>query len=156
MKKAFLIIVMLTCLLVACGQAADDSELAHQALVSFFEQLSQGKYAEAAKYYGGSYETLATMNPELDPDATASLLQNGCPANGFQCLPVKIATFNELTPKGEYVFTVQFNNPDGSLFERGACCGEEPTTPSAFEFTYHVVKGGDGQFRVLELPVYVP
>jgi hypothetical protein len=34
--------------------------------------------------------------------------------------------------------------------------GGEPTLPPAFELEYRVVQGGDGQFRVLDMPVYVP
>lgn len=151
-----LTILTFTWMLAGCSGAADDTEQAHQTLVQFFEQLSQGHYAEAAETYGGSYEMLVAMNPELDPDTAEALLQNGCKVNGLQCLPVRTATFKELTAEGEYVFTVQFSNPDGSLFERGACCGEETITPPIDEFPYRVVKGGDGQYRVLDLPVYVP
>lgn len=128
----------------------------HQVLLTFFDRLATQQYATAALLYGGSYEALVGYNPGVDPDDVAALWQNGCQVNGLQCLPVRIATFNEETAVGETLFTVQFSNPDGSLFVRAACCGETPTTPPAFEFDYRVVQGGDGQFRVLDMPVYVP
>ena len=106
--------------------------------------------------YGGSYEILVGYNPDLNPDDHAALLQNGCLLNGFQCLSMRTVTFKEITPKGEYIFTAEFNNPDGSLFELGACCGETPTTPPQVQFEYRVMEGGDGNFAVLDLPVYVP
>ena len=149
-------ILVVVALLSTCTLLASDSEKAHQALVEFFEQLSEGNYAEATERYGGSYEVLVSYNPELDPDKPVPLWRNGCQINGFQCLDIRIANFNELNAKGEYIFTVQFNNPDGSMFLLGECCTTEPSAPPQFQFEYRVVKGGDGVFRVLDMPVYVP
>lgn len=95
-------------------------------------------------------------NPALDPDDHLELWRNACEVNGFQCLNTRIVTFNEITQKGEYIFTVEFENPDGSLFVSGACCGETPTTPPQFQFEYRVVESGEGTFLVLDLPIYVP
>lgn len=128
----------------------------HRVSLAFFDHLAGGQYDAAAELYGGSYETLVNYNPGIDPDDVAALWRNGCQVNGLQCLPVRIANFNEETATGETIFTVQFSNPDASLFVRKACCGETPTTPPAFEFEYRVVQGGDGQFRVLDMPIYVP
>ncbi len=152
-----LVILLLTAgLTSACGVSAGDSDKAQQALVTFFEQLNRGDYEEAVKWYGGSYETLISFNPDQDPDDLTGLWENGCQINGLQCLPVRIVTFNERTFKGEYIFTVEFETPDGALFVLEACCGENPTTPPQFQFEYRVVEGGDGQFRVLDMPVYMP
>jgi hypothetical protein len=60
---------------------------------------------------------------------TMPLWQRGCQMNVLKCLTVCTATFNEVADTGEYIFTVEFNTPDGSLFVFGACCGENPTTP---------------------------
>jgi uncharacterized protein len=128
----------------------------HQVLSAFFNRLAAGQYAAAATLYGGSYETLVGFNPDINPVDVAALWRHGCEMNGLQCLLVRIASFNEQTAVGETIFTVQFSNPDGSLFVREACWGEEPTLPPAFEFEYRVVQGDDGQFRVLDMPVYVP
>lgn len=151
-----ILFILLVQLLSACASQPSDSEQARQALTGFFDALSKGHYSDAVSLYGGSYEILVGYNPEINPDDQAALWQNGCQVNGLQCLTVRSATFKELNSDGEYLFTVEFNAPDGSLFERGACCGEEPTTPPQFQFEYRVVEGGDGRFRVLDLPVYVP
>lgn len=143
-------------LLGACASQASDSEQAHLALTGFFDALSTAKYGAAAELYGGSYEILVGYNPDLDPDDYATLWERGCLVNGLQCLAVRTATFNELTAAGEYIFTVEFNHADDSLFVRGPCCGETPTTPPQFQFEYRVIEGGDGKFQVLDLPVYVP
>jgi len=138
------------------GSEKNEAELAREALGSFFAELNAGRYKAAARWYGGSYEILVGYNPEVDPGDFTTLWQNGCQVNGLQCLPLRTISFNERTSKGEYIFTVEFNKPDGALFLLEACCGEEPTTPPQFQFEYRVVKGGDGTFRVLDLPVYVP
>lgn len=148
--------VVVVLLLNSCVTKAAKTEQAQQALQIFFEQLAQGEYAAAADRYAGSYETLVTFNPDLDPNDYPTLWRYGCQMNGLQCLTVRTATLNEVTDTGEYVFTVEFNTPDGNRFELGACCGEEPTTPPLYQFEYRVVEGGDGQFRVLDLPVYMP
>lgn len=155
-RYLFLLIVLLVVVSTACTADKSDSEQARQALTSFFEALSQDRYSEAAALYGGSYEVLEGYNPEIDPDDHAALWQNGCQVNGLQCLAVRTAHFNEKTAGGEYIFTVEFSTSDNRLFERGPCCGEDAATPPQSQFEYRVVQGGDGQFLVLDLPVYVP
>ncbi|HUM70932.1 MAG TPA: DUF333 domain-containing protein [Chloroflexota bacterium] len=127
----------------------------HQVLLTFFDRLAAGEDA-AAELYGGSYDVLQGYNPTVDPDDVATLWQNGCQINGLQCLPVRIANFKEETAVGETIFTVQFTAPDGSLFEREACCGDAQTTPPEFEFEFRVIRGEGGGYRVLDMPVYVP
>lgn len=157
-KKNLQMIVplLIVLLLTACARKTGEPEQAQEALGSFFTELSSGRYEAATRWYGGSYEILVGYNPEVDPENFSALWQQGCQINGLHCLPLRTVTFNERTSKGEYIFTVEFNTPDGALFVLDACCGEEPTTPPQFQFEYRVVKGGDGVFRVLDLPVYVP
>jgi outer membrane murein-binding lipoprotein Lpp len=148
--------ILAVLLLGSCVTNEAKKEQAQQALQVFFDQLAQGEYAAAADQYAGSYETLTTFNPDLDPDDYPTLWQYGCQMNGLQCLTLRTATFQEVTNTGEYVFTVEFNTQDGRRFELGACCGEEPTSPPLYQFEYRVVESTDGQFRVLDLPVYMP
>jgi len=157
-KKYFTLIasILAVLLLGSCATNAKKQDQAHQALQVFFERLAQGEYEAAAAQYAGSYETLVSFNPDLDPNDHTALWQSGCQVNGLQCLTVRTATFKEVNEAGGYIFTVEFNAQDGSLFELGACCGEEPTTQPQSQFEYRVVEGGDGQFLVLDLPVYMP
>ena len=157
-SKIYLLGIWMVMLILISGCTTNQakSENADQALGEYFDLLVSGDYEAAAGVYGGSYESLVMYNPDIDPDDHASLLRNACEVNGFQCLPVRTRTFNEVTSGGEYIFTVEFSNPDDSLFVLGACCGENPTTAPQFQFEYRVVEGGDGQFRVLDLPVYIP
>lgn len=153
-KNSLLILAIL--LLSACDRNANPSESARQALISFFSELSNGDYAKAVTLYGGSYEVLANFNPDLDADDHAALWKNGCQINGLQCLTIRTMTFKELLESGEYIFTLEFNDPAGDLFVLEACCGENPTTTPQFQFEYRVVEGRDGKMRVLDLPVYLP
>ena len=140
----------------SCVTNGRNEDLADQALRDFFEKLAFGEYESAVTHYAGSYETLVSFNPDLDADDHATLWQNGCQVNGLQCLTVRTATLKEAKGADGYIFTVEFNTNSGALFELGACCGEEPATPSQSQFEYRVVEGEDGQFRVLDMPVYVP
>ncbi len=128
----------------------------HRVLLTFFDRLAAGEYAAAAELYGGSYDVLQGYNPTVDPADVAALWQNGCQVNGLQCLPVRVASFKEDTAVGETIFTVQFTAPDGSLFARGPCCGENQPTPPETDFEFRVIQSEDGGYRVLDMPVYVP
>ena len=76
--------------------------------------------------------------------------------SGLQCLTVRTATFKNL--QGDtYVFQVEFNNPDGSLFILSPCCGADETEmPPVSQFEYKVTRNASGQFMVMDLPPYVP
>ena len=154
-SKIFLVILFCAILMAACF-FENDAGQAKEALIRYFDSLEADEFEEAADLYGGSYELLYSYNPDLDPDDREELLARACHQNGFQCLQVQIATFNELTEKGEYIFTVQFLDAEGELFVLGPCCGEEPESPPEFQFEYRVVKNGYGDYQVLDLPVYVP
>ena len=157
-KKDFILInIILTILLVgSCATNSEKQDQALQVLQGFFEKLAQNEYDMAAAQYAGSYEILVLFNPDLDPDDHATLWQSGCQLNGLKCLTVRSATFTKVNEAGEYVFIVEFNAPDGSLFKLGSCCGEELPTQPQSQFTYRVVEDGDGHFGVLDMPVYMP
>ncbi|MFH2102218.1 MAG: hypothetical protein ABIJ39_02520 [Chloroflexota bacterium] len=149
-------------LLAACSGgpqpvAGSDPDLARQALMDFFTRLHAGQYAGAAGLYGGDTHVLAENNPDLDPQDTAGLWRNACTINGFQCLQVGDAVLEETVSPREWVFLVEFTNPDGSAFVRGPCCGEEQAGfQEQTRFPYRVIKDDEGVFLVMDLPVYVP
>jgi hypothetical protein len=139
-------------------QTPTNQQLARQALAEFFEHLNAGRYQEASKFYGGSYEVLADQNPTLDPQDHAALLRSACTANGFQCLRVRSVRLQEpVASQAEFRFLVEFSTFDGELFVRGPCCGASETDmPSQSEFSFAVVLNESGGYRVQDLPVYVP
>jgi hypothetical protein len=141
----------------ACARSGSaDAGTAKQTLTSFFNYINKGEYSQAAMLYGGSYEMMASQNPDIAPNNVEALWQNACTINGLQCLPVRTVTLKER--KGdEFTFMVEFNTPDGKLFVRGPCCGAtEIEQPPVSKFEFAVQKMPDGQFKVLTAPVYVP
>jgi hypothetical protein len=171
MKKAHCLFLLLAlcAVMVACGptastpqspemQAPADQDLALQSLVDFFGHLSAGRYQKASQLYGGPYELLIHYNPALDPQDHAALLRDACTVNGFQCLQVRTARLHRTAASGaEFQFRVEFSTPDGGLFVRGPCCGASETDmPPQSDFLYTVTMSKDGEYRVQDLPVYVP
>jgi hypothetical protein len=58
----------------AATEELNDEELAQYALMEFMENLHSRKYDEAARIYGGSYQTMINHNPDVDPNNHATLL----------------------------------------------------------------------------------
>jgi hypothetical protein len=129
---------------------------AHGVLVDFLTLLHTKNYAEAAPLYGGEYESLQVFNPEIDPNDRIALWTWVCENRLLQCLEVRSATFMELVGDS-YIFQVEFNNSDGSLFVLGPCCGANETEmPPVSQFEFTVSRSADGKFVVMNTPPYVP
>lgn len=148
---------LVTLVLCACTPAGNETEQARQALVAYFDSLNQADYEKTIDLYGGSYETMIDHNPSLDPEDRPVLWKNACAINGAECdLLVRTMEFKESTGD-EYIFIVEFSNPDGTRFTLGPCCGGNETDfPPVSQFEYRVKKSSNGKFVVLDLPVYYP
>ncbi len=109
--------------------------------------------------YGGTYENLIEMNPEINSNDHAALLESACMINGFKCLQVKDVVRQEQTWPDLFTFTLEFSNPDGTLLEISDCCGTsglEETNQSSFEYRVARVPQSSNIFLVQTLPVYLP
>jgi hypothetical protein len=128
----------------------------HDVLVNFLTLLHTKQYADAVPLYGGEYEPLQLSNPEIDPTDHVALWTWACDHQLLQCLEVRSATFKEL--RGDsYVFQVEFNNPDGSLFVLGPCCGANETEmPPVSQFEYTVSRNAENRYVDMNTPPYVP
>ncbi len=134
---------------------ASELDLARHTLLTFFTLLHDGRYADAALLYGGSYEDLRVQNPDVPPDDAAALWQASC-THQTPCLLVSRIVDEKSITQGEFVFVVEFIWIDGTLFKLGPCCGAtEAEMPPVWQFPY-TVKKIDGQFQVMEGPVYIP
>ncbi len=134
---------------------ADPADAARQALLTYLSALDAGRFGEAARFYGGEYEILIGYNPEIDPSSHAALFEAACTVNGFLCqLELKSILQETRVSDTEFRFTIEFQNQDGTLYEHP--CVEtgaaECWLQTQFDLT---VISLDGQFRVLELPIYV-
>lgn len=161
MKKFLLTIAIL---LASCAPQATPAPTslaptaneAQEVLVQFFNLLNAKQYAEADALYDGEYEQLQVFSSASDPADHAALWSWSCEFAGLQCLKVRAATLKNLQAD-TYVFQVEFNNADGSLFVLGPCCGADETEmPPVSQFEYHVARDSNGKLKVMDLPPYVP
>jgi hypothetical protein len=129
---------------------------AHDVLLDFLTLLYTKNYAEAIPLYGGEYEQLQVFNPDIDPNDYSTLWMWACDHQLLQCLEVRSASFKEL--RGDsYVFQVEFNNSDGTLFVLGPCCGANETEmPPVSQFEYTVSRNAEHKFVVMNTPPYMP
>lgn len=154
------VLLFATLFLAACAaqpvQTNPQAEDARSTLVDFLTLLNAGKYAEAVPLYGGEYDSLQVFNPGIDPSDHLALWSWACENRLLQCLEVRSATLQH-QEGNSYVFQVEFNNPDGSLFVLGPCCGANETEmPPVSEFEYTVTRNAEGKFVVMNTPPYVP
>lgn len=159
MNKPFVALVLILFLAGCASQPqkpASDADEARANLVDFLTSLNTGKYEDAVPLYGGEYESLQVFNTQTDPADHLGLWTWVCENKLLQCLEVRSAVLQH--QEGDtYVFQVEFNNPDGSLFVLGPCCGANETEmPPVSEFEYTVTKNAEGKFVVMNTPPYVP
>jgi heat shock protein HslJ len=128
-----------------------DTDAAQQTLIAFFDHLRNGRYAEAAALYNGSYDVMIAHNPDVDPNDHAGLMQQACMVNGAICLEVDTAVFTEQPAPNEFDYLVEFANADGTLF---TIVLPEQSAQSQFPFTVQVTE--PGSYRVLTPLAYAP
>jgi len=156
MVKINTLLIIGTLIIIGCTHTSSPAELAQSTLIEFFDQLNNGKYQQASELYGGSYEILMQMNPDVEPSDYPGLWKNACTINGYQCIKIKSVDFIE-TDGTIYTFQVEFRNPDGSLFVQGPCCGADQSPETRItSFIYQVHVNKTEVVRVMDLPVYVP
>jgi hypothetical protein len=130
-----------------------DLEAAQAVIQNFLTALNDGDYIQAAKLYGGDTSLLAGWSPDITADLPA-WLERGCTRNGLTCLSPRSLTYRCPDADGALGFTVEYNNPDGTLFRQESCCLEG----SGLESTAFLVRArqeGD-LWLVLDLPPYAP
>jgi len=128
-------------------------DAASSTLVQFFEHLQAGKYDQADRLFDGGYGIVRMWNEDVDPLDTPTLLMRGCEWNGFLCsVRVRQVLEVEALSIKEYRVTVNFKNQDGSLF--GLHNLADLTAPPRTAFTFTVVQDCDGQFYVIDWPIY--
>ncbi len=158
MRKLIFILAWLCLLFSACLPESPEANLdsAEMALADFFQHLADGEYEQADSLYGGSYESLQSLNLEISPDDHAALWQYGCDLNGLQCLPLLRVVSRQRISVDEFIFTVEFEGADGKAFVFGPCCGASAEEmPPVSRFEYHI-RFVDGDYLVMNEPVFVP
>jgi hypothetical protein len=134
----------------------DDLAMAEKALRGYLQALNREDYAGAVALFGGSYDLLVEANPSIPADDPLSLFTNACTINGYECdLEIRNIVSADQLNLNRFRFSLELQNPDGSLYALGPCCGGDPEDfPPHTQFEFYVVKLDDGRFLVEDLPVY--
>ena len=151
--KRFFFLVLTAVLLFSCTSRSE-ANIAEETMRAFFSALANGNYESAASMYGGGYEELAQMNPDIAQTDYAILWKNGCDFNGFVCMEV-LDVVSVTEGASQIEFNITFKTKDGGLFQFTGCCGEtlpEPITK------YAIIVRADaaGKYKVNSMPPYVP
>lgn len=137
----------------------DESEMAKNTLVAFFDYLSKNEFEKALGLFSlddpsNSWEGLESFSLPEERNNKAKVLENYCKATGT-CLKAKVLEVKKGTGDN-YDLVVQFLNIDGSIYVFGPCCGAtEETMPSKNKFDYKVKKINNA-FKVSTAPLYRP
>jgi hypothetical protein len=135
---------------------SSDMDKARQTLMAYFDELNKGEFQSAASRFGGNLSMLADWNADVNPSDPAALFQAAC-ARQLQCLPIRSIVSARQANDVAFDFSVEFSQPDGSLFVLGPCCGANETDmPPVSQFDCSVVKSSEDDYKVMCLPVYVP
>jgi hypothetical protein len=94
-------------------------------------------------------------NPDIPAEDVAALWEATCTRQTL-CLWVSRIVEENQVASDTFEFSVEFVWKDGTLFILGPCCGaSEAEMPSKWQFKYTVQKI-DGEFLIMEGPVYIP
>ena len=155
--KKIIIIVLFAILISGCTVQGEttykwqddpvaDSVMAELALTNFLSLLNQHQYQQASQYYGGDYDFLYKMNPDVKREQKAILLQKYCLENDGACLIPDIIGLNQ--EDQDFIFTVVFYDKEGNLFKTPGCSCKGG---GKSEFKFRVEKNNP-QFLVKDLP----
>jgi hypothetical protein len=136
--------------------AAADSAAALDALIRYWSALQAGRYDEAAGLYGQDWREHASqfVDPAAaDTMSAAGFLQATC-GGTFVCnLRVRrVVSATQLDPDS-WRLDVELEDPVGTPFQRGPCCGEEGDPQRTFHYTLRRTPEG---WATDDLPIYIP
>ena len=161
-----LVIIATAFVVLSAGEEADkpdqqalppgyDAEQAAVVIRSYFKLLNAGEYAEADKYYGGSYEMFLHWNTDLsDSSDHAVMWRRACEHNGLECRDVKHISEPKQIGPSEYEFRVVFISRTGETFVGGGCLSLRPKVWNPGSTFVYVVFKKDGRFLIDGLPPY--
>jgi len=142
--KKFWYLVFLILLVTGCAtetlEYPDDPESVVRA---YFSALYEENYAQAVKYYGGTYEDLQGYHPQINAQDHEALFRAYIEITGGQLVTVaSIIKVDEIRANEEYAIDLTFIDKSGKSFREGMV------------YTY-TVKRIDGKLKVMELPPYL-
>jgi len=152
----FLIMVLTGC---SIGQSKTSYEVvedpliiqakAQMALNNFLSHLEMKQYQQATQYFGGSYDYLKELNPNINNTSAHNYLKHFCESNSGICLPFTIKSQKKID-ENVFVFQVQYFEDNGQLFINGCGCGGIDQEKKD-KFNFSVRKEGE-KYYVVDLP----
>ena len=131
----------------------DDTVKAKEALEKYYEYLSSHQYDDAQKLHGSRYEYMIVLNPDVDRNDEALLLEQACDFNGFLCMPVHSVVSSEKLSDNEYEFIIHFMDGNGEIFIPREI--KDPVVADEFStHTFRVTESSDKYFVTTPLIFY--
>lgn len=109
-------------------------------LFEYISALSQEDYKRAVYYYGGSYDLLIKLNPDISPDDKPKLFERYCIKNGGKCLISEYPDFIDIKS------SMQLKSGELEV-------SFKPENKPDFEFR---VRRIGSEFKVIDLPPDTP
>ena len=105
-------------------------------LFEYVSALSQEDYKRAVYYYGGSYDLLIKLNPDISPNDKPKLFERYCIKNGGKCLISEYPDFIDIKS------SMQLKSGDSEV-------SFKPDNKPDFEFRVGRI---NNEFKVMDLP----
>jgi len=143
------------------GLADDQVAMAKQVLLTYLDDLNQGKYSNAAGLYysdrvdpnSPDFQFLKKSHPQLDLNNFPAVLQATCEDKRFTCAKFRDIVFQgDISGRG-ISFYVEFAVSDGSALVSPIPCSQVPSKcepTSAFLFS--LMKNDTGEYKLVSLP----
>jgi hypothetical protein len=143
------------------GIASEQIDTARQVLLTYLDDLNQGKYADAAGLYysdridanSPDYQFLKKNHPSLALDNVAAVLKVLCEDKRFPC-----AKFRDIVYQGSFAgnglsFYIEYAAPDGSAMVSPIPCSGVPSTcEPVTAFLFNLIPASDGSYKLSSLP----
>jgi WD40 repeat protein len=143
------------------GLADDQVAMAKQVLLSYLDDLNQGKYNDAAGLYyndridpnSPDFQFLKISHPQLDLNNIPAVLQATCEDKRFPC-----AKFRDIVFQGDMYgmglsFYVEFAASDGSTLVSPIPCSKVPSICEPTRaFLFNLMKNDNGEYKLASLP----
>jgi WD40 repeat protein len=155
------------------GLASSDLASARQILLTYLDDLNQGKYTDAATLFysdkidatSPDFQSMKQYHPGLNLNDVPGVLMALCQNKRFPCAKFRDTVYQGSIANGlagalnggfassDFSFFVEFDAPDGSALVSPVPCSNAagscaPTTA----FMFNLERGSDGRFKLVSLP----
>jgi WD40 repeat protein len=143
------------------GLADDQVAMAKQVLLTYLDDLNQGKYNDAAGLFysdridpnSPDFQFLKKSHPQLDLNNIPAVLQATCEDKRFPCVKFRDIVFKGDVSGLGISFYVEFAASDGSALVSPIPCSQVPSTCEPTRaFLFNLTKNDNGEYKLTSLP----